>query len=349
MSCISEDLWKINKRLVYDLWHMQSSNNFRSNISPKLIFPVKDDKDRISEQEPRVLYGNILNNYSNYYFSIETPTEQKYKQKGKIFTRARTDLTIYKAEGKQFDKIVNIEFKAEGEEENIKKDIEKLIKEKTIGNWVHIIRNINANTLSKLFEKFISSFMDFSDIIKDAELSILFCFCIVDKKTALLKQFYYNTVRNNVNLDMYLKEFFKIDYHIKSYGIIFDNKNNWDIIQETVDKLEPVVKTNGFKDMAEKIWQESPDFTIVQGTIGCSARHCNGPRLLFFPDKFCIAPKGKGNRLYEDIRKVLLKYFTNITGKAGVKWSSPDFSEEKFKKFVAEVKDICKKDKGMES
>ena len=100
--------------------------------------------------------------------------------------------------------------------------------------------------------------------------------------------------------------------------------------------------------MAEQIWKELPDFTIIPGTVGCSAKHYNEPCLWFYRDRFCVPSKGKGNRLEDIILEILPKYFRNITGKATVRYNSSDFAWDKFKDFIEEVKDICKKDNGME-
>jgi len=92
----------------------------------------------------------------------------------------------------------------------------------------------------------------------------------------------------------------------------------------------------------ENLWQE-PDFTIVQGTVGSSARYKNKPRLWFLPKYFQIAPHGKGNDTYEVLRKTLCKYFNDVRGESRVVFSSSDFSWDKFKDFVMDVKSICKR------
>lgn len=201
---IIEDLKEMNRRLCHDLWKVSFLGNDITGLSPRLIFPEKRNKSemRISEQESRILFCNMLSHY-NYYYSIETPTREGYQQKGQRKTSALSDLSLYtykkskskdtvdnnKADNKEPDdskdnleKVANIELKAHqpGPKE-IKKDIEKLIREKQIGNWFHTLKNINRGTLPVLFKKFEDAFN--SDDLKGQGIKkdILFCFCIIDK------------------------------------------------------------------------------------------------------------------------------------------------------------------------
>ena len=126
----------------------------------KLIQPLKRNKTmRLSEQELRMACINAIQkdniNYLKAYFSIETPTEKTYKQKGKGYRSGRSDISLYQRSEENFTKICNIELK----EKNcgiggIYKDMEKLIKEDIVGGWFHILRNTNSGTYATLFSKF---------------------------------------------------------------------------------------------------------------------------------------------------------------------------------------------------
>ena len=120
-----EDLFEINRRICFDLWNLCSDNNTPYSLSPRLIFPKKRDGTiRISEKESKTLCCGLLNN-SNYYYSVETPTEQLY---GQGHRSALTDVSLYKLKNNQFEKVANIEFKAHKSNfDNIRKDIEKLV------------------------------------------------------------------------------------------------------------------------------------------------------------------------------------------------------------------------------
>lgn len=188
---------------------------------------------RISEQESRILFCNMLSNY-NYYYSIETPTREGYQLTGKKEISALSDLSLYtykksksrdtvgnnKADNKKPDdskynleKVANIEFKARQPHlKEIKKDIEKLLREKQIGNWFHTLKNIDRGSLPVLFKKFKDAFNSFnSDDLKGQGIKkdILFCFCIIakNKRYGLMKVLSYDPhlIGKSQN---YFKEFF---------------------------------------------------------------------------------------------------------------------------------------------
>ena len=133
---LKKDLFEINRRLSYDLWNVSCFNKKPSGLSPRLIFPVNriNGEIRISEQEARILYCNILNSL-NYFYSIETPTDNPYQQSGKTATSALSDISIYCYINNKFEKLGNVELKAHNPaKKNISKDVEKIIKEDKVGN-----------------------------------------------------------------------------------------------------------------------------------------------------------------------------------------------------------------------
>jgi len=243
---IVKDLIEINRRLSYDLWNVSCFNKKPSGLSPRLIFPVKrtNEEIRISEQEARILYCNILNNL-NYFYSIETPTNETYQQTGNTPLSALSDLSIYtyinkdnknnnkdnEENKKNFEKMANVELKAHNPAtKDISKDIEKIIKEGLEGNWFHILKNIDKGTLPSVFDKFIFSLKEHSN--KGSKISILFCVCILEKKFSIIKYFKWN--KNDGNLIRYLDKFFVLS-HVKNRNINEQKKllrdNNWLMIE----------------------------------------------------------------------------------------------------------------------
>lgn len=178
-------------------------------------------KIRISEQEARFLMCNILNK-SDYFYSIETPTTNLYRFSGKGERSAAMDLTLWQYNGKKFERLVNIEFKAHNvAEENIRKDIEKLVKENICGNWFHFLKNIDSGTLPVLFEKFINSFHSLQNELNiTLKKEIVFTFCVLEKKWACIKVL---TPEDNI------EEFFRLDYDISQNQIRIKNSNSWEI------------------------------------------------------------------------------------------------------------------------
>lgn len=240
MPKVIEDLKEINRRLSYDLWNVSFFGEETLGLSPRLIFPQKrkrneDDESikRISEQEARILYCNILNNL-NYFYSIETPTKESYRQTGSTPLSALSDVSIYRYVNGSFEKLANIEFKAHNPTtKNISKDIEKLIKEDIEGNWFHILKNINSGTLASVFNKFITSFDEYKD--KRSEKCILFCFCILEKKFSIIKEYFYKpSLSKKIKIDV--ENFFSMSKT--------DVSNN--IEGKTVDKQKEVLENNGW-------------------------------------------------------------------------------------------------------
>ena len=226
-----KDIIEINRRVCFNLWNIASVNGHSSGFSPRLILPKKRSGEiRISEQESRVLYCSVLNNL-NYYYSIETPTENVYKQKGISPVSASSDLSIYIQSGDEFSKISNVEFKAHNPNvEHIRKDIEKFIKENVTGNWFHTLKNIDNKTIHKLFDKFKNSFIECSDLIC-CRLSFVFCICVIEKQWACIKEFSFDP--NNGNAIDYVSDFFDIGYFVNSSTpeVHVNDSNGWIVVQ----------------------------------------------------------------------------------------------------------------------
>jgi|LDZU01.1.fsa_nt_gi hypothetical protein len=242
-SMVIKDLEEINRRLSYDLWNVSCFNEKPTGLSPRLIFPQKRKKNdddesvkRISEQEARILFCNILNNL-NYFYSIETPTFKTYQQTGSTDLSALSDLSIYKYVDGTFGKQANIELKAHNPNvDNINKDIEKLIKEGIDGNWVHILKNINSGTLPSVFKKFITSIKN--NYKKNDKISILFCICILEKSFSIIN--YFQWQKGSKGIDEYLEDYFCLEKNNssnniegKKWGIQKDilKNNDWIIVE----------------------------------------------------------------------------------------------------------------------
>jgi len=128
---------------------------------PGIVFPTKRQKkgevDRVSEQEARVKFIEQLNSRGLWY-SIETPTEKKYRFKDSTTDgyriSARSDLSIYALDGNKLEKAVNVEFK-EGNpaEKAISKDIQKFYGENMFSVWFHLLEASNKGTFKSLFAK----------------------------------------------------------------------------------------------------------------------------------------------------------------------------------------------------
>jgi hypothetical protein len=222
---IMDDIFVINQKVASELCNLTNKSNSPYNHLSQLIFPEIGNKFRISEQESRFLYCALLN-ASSYYYSIETPTEKKYQMTGQTPISASSDLSLYSHNGNKFEKLANVEFKAHNpQKKDIKKDIEKLIREGKPGNWFHTLKNIDSQTLHSLFAKIRDSIKDFSNEANDKEISIIFCFCVIEKKWACIKHFFYDSSKGN--FEQYVDDFFRLNYHVKSDKVQTIQDSDW--------------------------------------------------------------------------------------------------------------------------
>lgn len=171
----------INKVVLSRLSVMDNERKY-NNSSERIIFPIKDQAkgkiERISEQELRLLFiEEFKKEYSNLFYSIETPTKKKYKF-GKTYPELKAnvnidgrsaliDMCIFKKTEKVYNRILNIEFKHKNTSiRNIAKDILKLIKEKQNGLFILLLNNTDSGTFCNLknsgvFNKLYRAFTDF--------------------------------------------------------------------------------------------------------------------------------------------------------------------------------------------
>ena len=198
------------------------------------IFPIKD-KDkvpgysiRISEQESRVLFCNgIENSYYDIFYSIETPTDKKYRfgkelKKMELDTgkSALCDISLFELENKQLVRKVNIELKAHNVQlAHVAKDILKLFAEKQSALFFHTLKSINSGTLNNngktgvldKYQKSIDWYKDkWKPSIDGKDKYIVFFICIIDKKISLMRIFRKNDLQKQVSV-------IKLDSQIENF------------------------------------------------------------------------------------------------------------------------------------
>jgi hypothetical protein len=138
------------------------------------------ERDRISEQELRqLIIEEFKVKHGNLYYSIDTPTKNKYSftnknNEKKIADSANSgqpalvDMCVFEKEKKSYKRILNIEFKHKNAtKDNISKDVLKLMHEEQSGAFILLLKNTNGGTLNNLAEtrfgviyKLVESFED---------------------------------------------------------------------------------------------------------------------------------------------------------------------------------------------
>lgn len=202
----ANDLIEMNRRVSYALWNVASLNTAPNGLSPRLIFPeYRGGNIRISEQEARLLWCTMLQDTS-YYYSVEAPTTETYIQSGTKPLSARTDVALYSLVENGLKRVANIEFKAHNAtSEQIRKDVEKLIREKITGNWFHLLPSTNSGTIPRLFKKFVTAFEACSACVEH-DLDIVFCICVLKNPQLLIRHFDFS--HGNGDILAYANEFF---------------------------------------------------------------------------------------------------------------------------------------------
>lgn len=95
-------------------------------------------------------------------------------------------------------------------------------------------------------------------------------------------------------------------------------------------------------DKCINLWEELPEFTIIYGKRGCSARHKKGSRLWFFQDYMKIPTEEQNNSLFETIITIKEECFRNVTTKTKIPLRGFDIDWEQVSTFINKVKSVCK-------
>jgi hypothetical protein len=177
MSEVEQYLQELVNKVCRDLTDMYLAREQPSTYG--LIFPRKRDGSvRISEQESKLLFVQHLTVDRRYCFCVETPTTETYMQKGITPISARVDLTLIGANRKP---VAHLEQKAHNcTLESVRKDLEKLLREKTTGCWFHTLERSDRGTIPALMDKFKHAFSLVPEFLCASECSYLFAFFVLD-------------------------------------------------------------------------------------------------------------------------------------------------------------------------
>ncbi len=169
------DVRKMAASVAESLWAMYH----RRDDAPSLILPTtRDGAIRVSEQESKILLSRWLEREGMRY-SIETPTVERYRQKGESPQSASTDMTVYHSRNPG-DRILNVELKkGTANDEAFRKDFEKLLRERTDGLWFHTLEHASARAWATMEERMRSAFQTERKHVDAADHSLSFAFCVL--------------------------------------------------------------------------------------------------------------------------------------------------------------------------
>lgn len=123
----------------------------------KLVYPVKSDNSRrVSEQEVRFLFINKIDKESDFLYSVEAPTKEKYVFTGKKGNERSGNFDVCLYENNKERKHL-IEFKAlNPKNASYHKDFEKLIKDENglTNYFIQLIINSDTGTLTSIEKKY---------------------------------------------------------------------------------------------------------------------------------------------------------------------------------------------------
>ena len=202
----------------------------------KLVFPTqsqpkKGDKKRISEQELRQCFIDIIKEKDDLFYSIETPTKEKYRFTGTNDLSGNLDLCIYNLVNNKLERVNCIEFKAHNMESTYINDIKKLTKEKGTNLYFHLLGAVNKSTLTsekspKRKGLLVKLKDDLSSVITNNQFNASsITFAIISLSPFFL---IYQTILKEDTKDLAkINEIKMLDYTILNKSITFKKKFSW--------------------------------------------------------------------------------------------------------------------------
>ncbi len=190
-------------------------------VFPTQFQPSKEKEIRYSEQELRQCFIDSIKEDREFYYSVETPTEEKYSFTGSKLISGNLDLCLYKLEKNQLKRKICIEFKSHQIKSSYFNDLYKTTKEKGNNIYFHMLKSIDNGSLTKtnkgigLLNKLQE---DVKKIVNKQEFnaeSITFVILSLDPYLLMYQTIYKNEI-HNVNINNRIENF---QYHISKKEI----------------------------------------------------------------------------------------------------------------------------------
>jgi len=187
---VASDLLDLNAEVCRRLWHMAGVGTSPAALAPHLIYPSCGSKDRrVSEQEARFAFAELLTT-SPYYYSVETPTDEKHRRTGTRTRSAMSDMSLYLPADSGLRKVVNVELKGRNPApDDVAWDVKKIVLERrdgtdVCGNWFGLLESAKWATFRSLFGKFRNAFSGLAEqggVVDTTGLSLVVCFCVLGR------------------------------------------------------------------------------------------------------------------------------------------------------------------------
>lgn len=134
------------------LFDLGSEYDNISNKSSRLIFPTQEQpkkgkRKRVSEQELRQCFIEAIKN-TDYHYSIETPTEIKFRIKGGQDISGNLDLCLHSEVDNSLKREICIEFKAHNMSSSYLNDLLKTTREHGNNLYYHLLESSDNGTLT---------------------------------------------------------------------------------------------------------------------------------------------------------------------------------------------------------
>lgn len=173
---------EMRSRMVADVAQSLWAVYHDDPAAPYLIWPEKRDAStRVSEQESKILITQWLQLNERFY-SVETPTSERYRQSGASELSARIDITVYSKRNASA-RMLNIELKAgTPTDESFRKDLEKLLRERVRGLWFHTLTKARHQTWLSLEDRICRAIDAVIDHAGTATHIVDFAFCVLQSR-----------------------------------------------------------------------------------------------------------------------------------------------------------------------
>ena len=164
---------KVIATSLRELSWIGEENGVQENAKSCLLFPkYRSEKRRVSEQELRFLLARNLEREKIHY-SVETPTTEVFKFKGRVPRSALVDLCLHDDAKGRRTHLVELKYK----NVNVKQDFEKLLGNSLSGGmnyFVQFVENADNGSRSSIEKKYNAALKSMSKKIVSSVKVFLF-------------------------------------------------------------------------------------------------------------------------------------------------------------------------------